>query len=68
MSRALALDLYLVTDRGMCAARGIERVVGEAVAGGVTMVQLRDDAHAGGRARAPWPGGSPSCWPRAGCR
>jgi thiamine-phosphate pyrophosphorylase len=43
MSRALALDLYLITDRGLCAARGIERVVGEAVAGGVTMVQLRDD-------------------------
>jgi thiamine-phosphate pyrophosphorylase len=39
----LALDLYLVTNRNLCAARGIERVVQEAVAGGVTMVQLRDD-------------------------
>jgi thiamine-phosphate pyrophosphorylase len=39
----LALDLYLVTDRSLCAARGIERLVQEAVAGGVTMVQLRDD-------------------------
>jgi thiamine-phosphate pyrophosphorylase len=27
----------------MCAARGLERTVAEAVAGGVTMVQLRDD-------------------------
>jgi thiamine-phosphate pyrophosphorylase len=43
MSRRLALDLYLITDRDMCGARGIERVVGEAAAGGVTMVQLRDD-------------------------
>ena len=43
MSRILALDLYLVTDRAMCAGLGIERVVGEAVAGGVTTVQLRDD-------------------------
>lgn len=37
------LDLYLVTDRRLCAGRGIERVVAEAAAGGVTMVQLRDD-------------------------
>ncbi len=44
MRRGFALDLYLVTDRLMCAALGIERVVAEAVAGGVTMVQLRDDA------------------------
>jgi thiamine-phosphate pyrophosphorylase len=44
MRRTFALDLYLVTDRAMCAALGIERVVAEAVAGGVTMVQLRDDA------------------------
>ncbi len=43
MSRSFALDVYLITDRGLCAARGIERVVGEAVAGGATMVQLRDD-------------------------
>jgi thiamine-phosphate pyrophosphorylase len=44
MRGSFALDLYLVTDRAMCAALGIERVVAEAVAGGVTMVQLRDDA------------------------
>ena len=42
MRRRFALDLYLVTDRAMCAARGLERTVAEAVAGGVTMVQLRD--------------------------
>lgn len=44
MRPAFDLRLYLVTDRAMCARRGIERVVGEAVAGGVTLVQLRDDA------------------------
>lgn len=43
MRPPFALDLYLVTDRTLCAALGIERVVAEAVAGGVTMVQLRDD-------------------------
>lgn len=37
------LGLYLVTDRGLCTTLGIERVVAEAVAGGATMVQLRDD-------------------------
>jgi thiamine-phosphate pyrophosphorylase len=39
----LALDLYLVTDRDLCGTRGVEAVVAEAVAGGATMVQLRDD-------------------------
>lgn len=43
MRHSFALDLYLVTDRRLCAGRGVERVVGEAVEGGVTMVQLRDD-------------------------
>ena len=42
MRRRFALDLYLVTDRRLCAQRR-RTVVGEAVAGGVTMVQLRDD-------------------------
>lgn len=37
------LGLYLVTDRRLCAARGLEATVAEAVAGGVTLVQLRDD-------------------------
>jgi len=36
------LDLYLVTDRGLCAGRSLERIVLEAVEGGVTMVQLRE--------------------------
>jgi thiamine-phosphate pyrophosphorylase len=35
-------SLYLVTDSGMCSAMGLERMVTEAVAGGVTMVQLRE--------------------------
>jgi thiamine-phosphate pyrophosphorylase len=43
MKRPFALDLYLVTDRALCAATGVEHVVGQAVAGGATMVQLRDD-------------------------
>ena len=36
-------DLYLVTDRAMCASRGVVATVREAVAAGVTMVQLRDN-------------------------
>lgn len=43
MRRRFALDLYFVTDRALCARLGLERVVGEAVAGGATLVQLRDD-------------------------
>lgn len=35
-------SLYLVTDSGMCSGMGLERLVAEAVAGGVTMVQLRE--------------------------
>ena len=38
------LDLYFVTDQVMAAGRRVEHVVAEAVAGGVTCVQLRDDA------------------------
>ncbi len=37
-----ALKLYLVTDRPLSLGRPIEEVVSEAVAGGVTMVQLRE--------------------------
>lgn len=37
-----ALKLYLVTDRGLARGRRIEDIVAEAVAGGVTMVQLRE--------------------------
>ena len=36
------LRLYLVTDRGLSLGRDIEWIVGEAVAGGVTIVQLRE--------------------------
>lgn len=36
------LKLYLVTDRGLAGGRNLEDVVLEAVAGGVTMVQLRE--------------------------
>ncbi len=43
MRPAFDLGLYLVTDRDLCTTFGIERVVAEAVAGGATMVQLRDD-------------------------
>lgn len=41
--RPLPLDLYLVTDRRLAGSRGVETVVEEAVRGGVTAVQLRDD-------------------------
>ena len=36
------LLLYLVTDRPLSLGRPIEEIVMEAVAGGVTMVQLRE--------------------------
>ncbi|MBB3190393.1 thiamine phosphate synthase [Halomonas cerina] len=38
----LDLSLYLVTDRGLCAAHGLVETVAAAVRGGVTLVQLRD--------------------------
>jgi thiamine-phosphate pyrophosphorylase len=38
----LDLSLYLITDRSLCGARGVSDVVAQAVAGGVTLVQLRD--------------------------
>lgn len=42
------LKLYLVTDRSLSSGRSLEEVVSEAVAGGVTMVQLREkDASTG---------------------
>lgn len=42
------LKLYLVTDRDLSLGRPLEEVVSEAVAGGVTMVQLREkDASTG---------------------
>ncbi|MDX6748251.1 thiamine phosphate synthase [Geminicoccaceae bacterium 1502E] len=44
MSTRPPLDprLYLVTDPGLTASAALERIVGQAVAGGVTLVQLRD--------------------------
>ncbi|QTX04291.1 bifunctional hydroxymethylpyrimidine kinase/phosphomethylpyrimidine kinase [Agromyces archimandritae] len=38
----LDLSVYLVTDAGLCGERGVADVVSEAVAGGVSIVQLRD--------------------------
>jgi thiamine-phosphate pyrophosphorylase len=40
--RAFDLGVYLVTDRACCGARGVEEVVGAAIASGATLVQLRD--------------------------
>jgi len=40
--KAFDLSLYLVLDPGLCAGMGMVAVAREAVAGGATMVQLRD--------------------------
>lgn len=40
--KAEDLRLYLVTDRDLSLGRSLEEIVSEAVAGGVTMVQLRE--------------------------
>lgn len=42
MKKQFDLSLYLVTDRSLSLGRSIIEVVGKAVAGGVTMVQLRE--------------------------
>ncbi|MBK8462655.1 MAG: thiamine phosphate synthase [Nigerium sp.] len=43
MSRpAFDLSIYLITDTGQCASLGVIETVRRAVAGGVTLVQLRD--------------------------
>lgn len=48
MRRALDLSTCLVTDRNLCGERGVEEVVRKAIAGGVSLVQLRDpDAKTG---------------------
>lgn len=39
---SLDLSLYLVTDTKQCADRGVAGVVRQAIAGGVTVVQVRD--------------------------
>ena len=42
MTRRFDPTLYLVTDTLLCAPRSVPEVVAEAVAGGVTAVQVRD--------------------------
>ncbi len=42
MKRPINLSLYLVTDQPLCLGRPLLEVVKEAIAGGVTMVQLRE--------------------------
>jgi thiamine-phosphate pyrophosphorylase len=42
MKRCFDLSVYLITDASLCGARGVLDTVREAVAGGATMVQLRD--------------------------
>jgi thiamine-phosphate pyrophosphorylase len=42
MTRALRLETYLITDRALCGDRGVEAVVRAALAGGASIVQLRD--------------------------
>ena len=49
MTRRFDPTLYLVTDPELARGRRLSDVVGAAVRGGVTLVQLRDK-HAGGRA------------------
>lgn len=38
---AFDLSLYLVTDSGLCAERGLAETVAAAIAGGITMIQYR---------------------------
>jgi thiamine-phosphate pyrophosphorylase len=42
VKRRLDLSVYLITDRTLCGARGVLDTVREAIAGGVSIVQLRD--------------------------
>ncbi|GAB3303944.1 thiamine phosphate synthase [Epidermidibacterium keratini] len=41
-SRPCDLSLYLVTDTGLCGQYGVPRTVADAIAGGVSLVQVRD--------------------------
>jgi thiamine-phosphate pyrophosphorylase len=41
-SRNFDLGVYLITDRACCGSRSVDEVVGAAIRGGVTLVQLRD--------------------------
>jgi thiamine-phosphate pyrophosphorylase len=49
MSRQLDLATYLITDRALCGPRGVTAVVQAAIAGGVSIVQLRDPEAKTGR-------------------
>ncbi|HET6333149.1 MAG TPA: thiamine phosphate synthase, partial [Polyangiales bacterium] len=49
MSRQLDLATYLITDRELCGPRGVTAVVQAAIAGGVSIVQLRDPEAKTGR-------------------
>jgi len=42
--RAIDLSLYLVTDEALARGRSLERIVEQAIAGGVTAIQLREKA------------------------
>jgi thiamine-phosphate pyrophosphorylase len=42
MKRAIDYSLYLVTERDLCRDKGLLELVAEAVAGGVSVVQLRE--------------------------
>lgn len=42
MSRSFDLSVYLVTDRPLCLGRDLLDIVGQAVRGGASMVQLRE--------------------------
>ncbi len=48
MARPFDLSLYLVTDEGLAGPRGVVETVRAAIAGGVTLVQLRDPHGKGG--------------------
>lgn len=50
--RALPRGLYLLTDRSLCAARGLEDCVRDALAGGARIVQYRDKGDDADRRRA----------------
>jgi len=40
--REFDLGVYLITDRACCGTRSVDEVIGAAIHGGVTLVQLRD--------------------------
>lgn len=42
MKSKLDLSVYLITDHDLCGARGVVDTVSDAIAGGLTLVELRD--------------------------